>query len=278
MKSSNSSQQYPSSQTERIDELERYYTPIEILDDWNRRVFWLSAVLSIAVFFKNSIPWKSLQDLLEISFVVLVIVHLFLSLYIRFHLFPIAQRKRRRQLLSDSFGVPLISETTQKYYNNEFPPSVARLGASVLENTLFAKNICSQMATRERIKILGYFIVWVLAIFWRSTNLGLLVIITQTLFSSEIIENWIRIELLRQETEKFYEELYSEFLHKVDLSSPNGIASILDTFASYEAAKSMTGIRQLRSIFQAINPDLSKEWDKTRNKLGMDNIKHAEKS
>jgi len=264
-------QQSPNSQTERIDELERYYKPIEQIDDINAWLFWVSAILSIAVFFKGLLPWKALQDALEISFILLVILHLILSLYVRYHLLPIAERKRRRQLLSDSFAVPLITEITQKYYNNEISPSVARLGASILENTLFSKTITSKMAAKERTKILIYFLVWALALFWRTTNLGLLVVITQTIFSTEIVEGWIRIEVLRNETEKFYEELYNKFLHKVDLTSSDGIASILDLFASYEATKSMTAIRQLRSIFMSINPELSQEWDITRDRLGITN-------
>lgn len=278
MNSKNSSLKSTNTQTERVDELEHYYKPIERIDDLNAWLFWASAILSVAVFFKGLLPWKALQDVIEISFIVLVVFHLVLSLFVRYHLLPIAERKRRRQLLSDSFAVPLISETTQKYYNNEISPSVARLGANVLENSLFAKSITSQMASRERAKILTYILVWVSALYWRTTDLGLLVVITQTIFSSEIIEGWIRIEVLRSEAEKFYEELYNKFLHKVDLSNSDGVASILDLFASYEATKSMTAIRQLRSIFMSVNPELSKEWDVTRERLGITNQNRKKKN
>jgi hypothetical protein len=254
----------------RIDELEKYYKPIETIDEWNNRIFWISAILSIVVFFKTQIPWSVLQDLPETLFIATAIIHLVLSVYVRFYLFPVAEHKRRRQLLSDSFAVPLITETTQKYYNNDITPSVARLGANVLENTLFAKNLTDKMAVKERLKVFSYFLVWILALVWRSTNLGLLVIVTQTLFSSEIIENWIRLELLYRETENIYNELYNKFLHKTNLSSSDGIASVLDAFATYESIKSMTGVRQLRSIFVTVNPELSKEWDKIREKLEID--------
>jgi hypothetical protein len=269
MNSENYSPQSNEASLERIDELEKYYKPIENIDASNNWVFWLSAILSIAVFFKNQIPWSTLQDLPETLFITAVIIHLTLSLYTRFYLFPFAERKRRRQLLSDSFAVPLITEITQKYYNNEISPSIARLGANLLENTLFAKNISLKMVQSERIKIFVYFLIWILAVYWRSTNLGLLVIITQTIFSSQLIENWIRLELLAKETDKLYDDLYNKFLHKTDLSSSDGIASVLDAFATYESVKSMTGIRQLRSIFLNVNPDLSKEWDMIRTKLGI---------
>lgn len=278
MNSKDSSQTLTNNQVERVDELERYYKPIETIDDLNAWLFWGSAILSVAVFFKGLLTWKVLQDIIEISFILLVIVHLILSLYVRYHLLPVAERKRRRQLLSDSFGVPLITETTQKYYNNEITPSISRLGANVLENTLFAKNITARMAIRERIKILVYFLIWAFAMYWRMTEIGLLVVITQTIFSSEIIEGWLRVEVLRSEVEKFYEELYNKFLHKVDLNSSDAIASILDLFASYEATKSMTAIRQLRSIFLSVNPELSKEWDATRVKLGITNPTRKKKS
>lgn len=277
MNSKNSSPRSPKNQVERVDELERYYKPIEQIDDLNAWLFWASAILSIAVFFKDFLPWKALHNVLEISFILIVMVHLVLSLYVRYHLLPIAERKRRQQLLSDSFAVPLITETTQRYYNNEISPSISRLGANVLENTLFAKNIVAKMAIRERIKIFIYFLIWASALYWRTTDLGLLVIITQTIFSSEIIEGWLRVEVLRSDVEKFYEELYNKFLHKVDLSKSDGIASILDLFASYEATKSMTAIRQLRSIFLSGNPELSREWDVTRERLGISSLHSATK-
>lgn len=270
MTSKNYSRHYTNNcEKERNDELERYYKPVESLDKINTWIFWLTAVLSITVFFKSRFPWNFLQDLVEVLFVVFVVVHLAFSIYIRYNLLSIAERKRRQQLLSDSFAVPLISETTQKYYNNEFTPSLVRLGANVLENALFTKNNCSKMAARERGKILVFYVIWILAILYRSSDLGLLGIITQALFSSEIVENWIRIEVLRHETEIIYDELYNLFLHKIDFTSPDGIASILDQFASYEATKSMTGVMQSRSIFLATNSELSREWDKIRKDLSI---------
>jgi len=97
----------------------------------------------------------------------------------------------------------------------------------------------------------------------------LLVIITQTLFSSEIVENWIRIEVLSHQTAKIYDEIYNLFLLKVDFDSTDGIASILEKFASYEANKSRTSVILSRSIFLDTNSALSQEWDLIRRKLGI---------
>lgn len=258
--------------TERIDNVEKYYKPIERIEKLDSITFWVSAVLSIVVLHEDKIPWVQLQRIPSILFVVLVIVHLVLSLYLQFYLMPTAERIRRRQLLSDAFGVPLTSERTKNYYNNSLMPSMAKLGANVFENSLFAKTTCTKMVDRERVKVLLYFLTWVIAATWRSTDLGLLVIITQTLFSSEIIEKWLRLEILRHSNESIYNEFYSDFLHNLDFDSPKGIASTLDKFASYESVKAMTRIKQSSSIFKDINPSTSIEWASLCEQLGMDSI------
>ena len=255
-------------QAERIDELDRYYTPVGQLDDWISRIYWVSAFFSIAVLYKNQIPWPQVQWVPEFLFALSVILHVILSAYLRLNLFPLAESKRRQQLLSDSFGVPLISEKTQKYYNNDLSPSLTRLGANILENALFAKTITAKMLDGERKIILIYFTIWIFL--WRGAELGLVVAFTQFLFSSEIVGKWLRLELLRRENEKYYDELYHEFLHKIDLTDPILVASILDKFAAYEVAKGMTGVRLSKTIFSALNSQISAEWDSVRKKLGID--------
>lgn len=255
---------------ERVDGIDRYYQPIERFDKWTTRLFWLSAGLSVAVLYADLISWKPLEALATLAFVASVVAHLALTIYLRFHLIPTAEGKRRKQLLSDSFGVPLTPEQTKLYYNNKLAPSLKRLGANVLENSLFAKTICGKMAVRERIKILFYFSCWLLAVFWRGTPLDLLVVITQTVFSGEIIAKLVSLELLRHRNEDLFEELYHEFLHKIDFSSQTGTACVLDAFASYEAAKAAASLKQSTSIFNEHNRQISKEWDQIRIQLGID--------
>lgn len=202
-------------------------------------------------------------------FSLIVILHLVLSLYNRFHLVPEAEAKRRKQLLSDSFDIPLTPEQTKAYYNNPLAPSIQRLGANILENTFFAKSVCGKMAVRERFKVLLYFSAWLLAAFWRNTPLGLLIVVTQTVFSGEIIARLISVEVLRHRNEDLYEELYHEFLHKIDFQSGTGTACILDAFAAYEAAKASAAIKQSTKIFKELNPILTAEWDSICNRLKM---------
>jgi len=248
--------------SERIDEVEKYYKPIKKLDELNNILFWVSVILSLAVFYENRITLLGWHEWSSVLFIVVVAVHLLLSLFLEFYLMPQADGKRRKQLLSNSFNIPLVPEKTQGYYNNPLAPSIARLGANLLENLLFTKSISSRMASKERIKVLIYFVIWIFALSWRSTELGLAVIITQTLFSSEILALWIRIELLRHQSEILYNELYNSFLHKINFENPDGVAAAIDSLVAYETAKAMTRVRLSSSIFNELNPTLSVEWNK----------------
>lgn len=255
---------------ERIDQLEKHYAPIERCEKWVGHLFWVCAALSVGVPYSSLLPFEWLQHLLRIVFVLSVVTHFVLSYYSSIYLIPSAERQRRKQLLSNAFNVPLIPETTKGYYNNKLAPSFARLAACVLENAFFAKNVCHEMAKRERIRVFMYALIWLAAISCRSTDFGLVLSLTQVLFSGEILIRWIKIELLRLRNENIYSNLYSHFLNRISPDAPPVLASILDSFASYEAAKAAASIKQSSKIFHHLNPKLSDEWEDIRRTLQID--------
>ena len=258
--------------SDRIDQLDKYYSPIDSCDKWAGRFFWACAVLSVGVPYSDKIPVEWLQQLPGIIFILAVLAHSVLSHYSSFFLIPAAETVRQKQLLSNAFDVPLTPEKTKGYYNNELAPSFARLGACILENSFFGKNVCYEMAKKERIKVFLYFLLWIAAISCRSTDLGLVLTLTQVLFSGDILFHWIKLELLRSRNDNIYGQLYSHFLNRVSPTQNPGIAGILHSFASYESAKASASIRQSSEIFYRLNPRLSAEWDEIREQLGIDEL------
>jgi|GEM_PF-451817 len=258
--------------TERIDQIEKYYSPIEKCEKWASWFFWICAILSIIVPYSDKISSIWLKQIPSIAFILAVLIHSTLSAYSGFFLIPTAETLRRKQLLSNSFDVPLTPETTQGYYNNELAPSIARLGACVLENSFFGKNVCLEMAKIERGKMFVYFLLWITAITLRSTDLNLVLTLTQVLFSGNILFHWIKLEILRSQNENVYEQLYSHFLNRVSSNHNPGIACILHSFASYESAKASAAIKQSSKIFNRLNPRLSAEWEEIRNQLGIEEL------
>lgn len=188
----------------------------------------------------------------------------------RFYLVPKAERMRRKQMLSDAFGTPISHDKTSLYYNNDYTPSVQRLGANTMENSLFSKEIASEMLCEKRLFTGGYAVLWILAFSLRHNNLEILTWITQILFSGEIVAQWLNLEILRIRHDRIYERLHHHFLHEIGGDSPKAIATVLDAFVAYESAKSSAGLLLSSKVFEKLNPSLTKKWCQIRQELNMD--------
>ncbi|MBE9006662.1 hypothetical protein IQ259_16710 [Fortiea sp. LEGE XX443] len=255
--------------TQKLDEVSQYYAPIKKLETISMVLFWSNAALSLAIPYSVSIIGKAGTGIFQVFFLVLVLIYFSISQVSSLYLVPRAELMRRKQLLSDSFGVPLSQDHTSLYYNNSFSPSVQRLGANTMENALFSKEIASRMLGRKRIIIFGYLLAWLFAFFLRHDHLELLAWITQLVFSGEIIAEWLKLEILRFRYERTYDDLYSHFLHKIGQDSSHATANVLNSFVNYEAAKSSAGILLSTDDFEKLNPTLSKRWEKICQELDM---------
>jgi hypothetical protein len=256
-------------ETGRIDEVSQYYAPIAKLGAISAVLFWSIAILSFSTPYSISFFGKAVADIIQAFFLVLVLSYFSISQVSSLYLVPRAELMRRKQMLSNSFGVPLSHDHTYLYYNNSFTPSVQRLGANTMENSLFSKEIASRMLARKRVIIFGYLLTWLIAFSLRHDNLELLTWITQLVFSGEILSEWLKLEILRFRHERTYDEMYSHFLHKLGQDSPCATANVLNTFATYEAAKSTAGILLSTNDFQKLNPVLSKRWKQICEELDM---------
>lgn len=253
--------------TTRVDEVEPHYKPARILDSTCTVLFWLNVGLSIATLYSEDVAVASADRWIPIFFTLFVVVHFILEQMRSHYVLPDAEHIRRKQLLSDSLGVPLTAEKTTNYYNNAFPPSLSRLAASLLENSFFGKAITGEMALRERIKVFAYAAVWLIALLDRGTPLAITTILTQALFSGEIFSRWLRIEILRSRYARVYDCLHSHFLNRVGEHGPAARATILDAFAMYECAKAAASINQSPRIFQRLNESLTKKWERISEQL-----------
>ncbi len=176
---------------------------------------------------------------------------------------------RRKQVLSDAFGTPLTHDKTSLYYNNEYSPSVQRLGANTMENAFFSKEITARMLWKNRFITGGYLVTWLLAFALRHNNLEGLTWITQLVFSAEIVALWLNLEVLRFRYEHVYDQLHAHFLHEIGEDSHRAIATVLASFVDYESAKSSAGILLSTKVFNKLNPSLSEKWKQIRRDLKM---------
>lgn len=252
----------------RIDEVSEHFEPAKNVEVAGKFLFWIIAVLSLYMPYTSSLE-ASLKSYLQAVFIVFVTLHFMISQLNRFYLIPKAERIRRQHFLSNAFGTPLTHEQSSLYYNNDYSPSIKRLGANTMENTLFSKETTNKMLFRSRFIVGTYLCCWLLAFALRHNNLETLTGITQILFSGEIVAQWINLEVLRFRCERAYDQLHSHFFHELDGESPKAVATILDAFVAYESAKASAGILLSSKVFFKINPSLTEKWERIRKELKM---------
>jgi hypothetical protein len=194
---------------ERFDSLDKYYKPIEKLKLFSNALFLTNVLLSIIVFFieKHLI----VKNIILGVYIITTILYFIIDNYLSIFLIPKVEEKRRLHLLTNSFGIPLDNEKTNKYYNNSLEPSFLKLGANILENSFFSKRVTSELLAIERIKILIYAVIWTVYLLVRTNDLEFISIISQTLFASTIVPSWLRLEVLQKQNEKIYSRLYDFF-------------------------------------------------------------------
>ena len=253
--------------TERLDEVARRYTATRRLDVASQILFYLAAFMSLLNLHLETLP--QLAEFVPVLFIVLVICYAAASSINSMILIPSAENHRRKQLLSDGLGVPLTHHQTRQYYNNGFHPSVERLGANIMENAHFGSNVSARMLLTERIKVGGYLLLWIFALVSRSTDLSWLLVLTQLLFSGEILLKWIRMELFCLRTKRVFQSMYTLFLSAKRSNTAPNHAGILDEFADYETAKAAASFNHSQRIFQDLNSKLSHEWDRIRATIGV---------
>ena len=243
---------------------DRYFRPLSRADACDVGLFYLSAALSIAIIFVDKTKMPNIYSMTQIAFAVSV-VSLFISgLSIKLYFFPRAQVRRYQDFLAHAYGQSLSHMQTEAYYNNASPSVSGRIAAQVLESSFFSLDTLSRMVAFERIRTAIYALIWVVAILNRTTDLAVIGVAAQIIFSEQIISRWVRTEWSRRECEKTYDDLFRLFQSKgaLDIHS-------LELLGRYEIGKATAAISLSSSIFERNRLRMNKEWEGVRKTLGI---------
>lgn len=248
---------------------DKFYKPLQTVEAVGGWLFWVVATLSIATLLVDKGAYPAIADYVQIAFIVAVFLFFVQGLAQKLYLFPRAEDERRRELLSNSFNVPLSHEATVEYYNNDQTNPLKRLAASVMESSFFTKEIMRKMLRTERAKTLGYAAVYFVALSNRSTDLGVAAVVAQLVFSEDILMRWLRMEWLRMRSEQVFANMTRFFNAKHSFAKPQGQSETLDHFSFYETTKSTAGILLSSTIFDKNNSKLTSEWETIRGRHGV---------
>jgi hypothetical protein len=97
-------------------------------------------------------------------------------------------------------------------------------------------------------------------VFFRNTDLVIIPIAAQAVFSEQLLSRWLRLEWLSHRCGTIYTRLYDLFQAPPAARIRN--ARIVDALTAYETSKASAGIALSSPIFHRLNPRLSNEWKK----------------
>jgi hypothetical protein len=112
-------------------------------------------------------------------------------------------------------------------------------------------------------------ILYGISVFNRTTELELLSVAAQAIFSQDIVARWLRMEWLRMRSEQVFNNSNRLFTSNLSFSQPTAQSQAIDLFSFYETTKSAAAILLSSSIFHKHNPQLTAEWDNIRSRLGI---------
>jgi hypothetical protein len=250
---------------QKIDPIgDRYFQPLAVADATADALFYISAALSLLVPLIEQQAHPQLYAIAQTAFALSVIALFALSLAVRVYFSPRAQVRRYQDFLAHAFGRPLAAQQTSGYYNNAATTASRRIAAQVLENSFYSHDTVSQMAKVERIKIAVYAALYVLVILNRSTDLATISVAAQIVFSEQVASRWLRLEWLRRECERTYDDVYRQFQTKGQMD-----AFSIEALGRYEIAKATAAISLSSRIFQSSAERADAEWAKIRASLGL---------
>lgn len=252
----------------RIDPISaKYFAPLEKAEKASERLFYVTALVSLAVLFIDKATNPNTYTLLQVVFGLLVVAGVVLSLATKLYWAPRGAEKRISDFVSSAFVVNLTADRTQQYYNNAAIEPIRRAAFQLLENCFFTKEIARLMCTRRRMVVGAYAFLLIAIFVYRDIEIDFVLIAIQVIFSEEIASSIIRLEWLRAKTERVFDEMFRQ-LSASDSASPAFAACVIEHLVIYETAKATSNVTTSSELFYANNARLSAEWDAIRASLG----------
>lgn len=244
-----------------------YYSRVASADKASDLLFYIGAVLSLAVLFIEKDVHPEAYRLVNFLFALAVLGLFVLGAVLRLYLTPRAEHKRRLDFFSSALGIKLTHEISVKYYNNAETDPIRRTAAQLLENLHFTKEITLMMLRWERTKVAAYSAIWIGCLLWQRSDLGLVVAISQAIFSEQVLARYLRMEWLRATCERLYDETYQSFASHGDADAFRALT--LNAVVAYEAAKAIAATPLTSVIFHRENARLSADWERIKQSLAL---------
>ena len=220
-------------------------------------LFYLSIVLSFTLCFKYI-------EIICITLIILHLAHFIIGITNDLFLFNKAEYERRKTNLANAFNTNLTEKKTKNYYNNKEKHTIKKYFVNTFESVFFTKNNLNKGLLWESLKTLIEIVIWLIIIL-NVSDKNIVLSITQTIFSAEILESYIKYLYYLSKANRIYDDFYCNLITKSYLEE--SIPVLLNCCIDYECLKASTHILLSKKIFDNNNSTWSNEWNIQKKKI-----------
>lgn len=242
------------------DDVKVLYSKSTILNECCQILFWTNCIFSILSLWCDGIL-NSVSVLVQILTSILYVILMSID---DGHYWYMAESARRKDNLQVGLGINLSDLETDGYYNNQLEPSIIKYAMNTFESNFFSKEIAAKMLVKSLTKaIVAVFLL--ISIDWFNTNQEIILVITQSVLSTYIVEETIMLAFYKSKLEKLYDLIYAEFI-TIGITKKSQQNLLLYYVVEYESIKSYYKVRISYYIFNKYNGQLSQKWDDIKTK------------
>lgn len=245
-----------------VNQLYMWSSRIERIMKW---IFWINVIGSVAsCIFKRD----NVVDILFIIQILVSILYVMLSILDDNFFWYNAERVRRQNDIENGFGIDITEYKTEEYYNNNLPNNVTKFSVNAFESIMFSKTTAGRMIWREGIRTIIAVIVFI------CTCLGykgydIVLIISQTVFSTYFIEEFVTLVVYKSRLEKLYDAFYKELI-TIGVKNEEQRNLLLAYSIEYETIKAHYKVRLSEKEFWKHNVETSLKWEQVLKKIKID--------
>lgn len=241
-----------------INEVNKDYNICEKANNLISILYFIIVVISIILLFTS-------KQFLEIILIMIHIFYFIISTLNDIILFNYAEEERLKTSISNAYNIKLTSKQTKKFYNNdEIKYGLKKLGLNSFESVFHTNKNCKEMLKYKTFSATFYFIIW-LSIILIFKEKNLILCITQTIFSSELMYSYFKFLYFNYKISKIYESFYNVYSNNKYSSKLDGI--IIENYVEYESVKRYSHILLSNKIFTKNQEKWAIEWNELKSKL-----------
>jgi hypothetical protein len=242
---------------EYINDVNDDYKWCNIINTISFLLFCISVIISLILCYKyNELLCKFLIVLHVAYFIIVVINNVFL--------FNRAENERRKTNLQNAFESNLTEKRTKNFYTNDEFHSIKKFFVNEFESVYYTKNNLNKNILFNTIKALIEIIIWIIIVI-NTNDKNIILSVTQTIFSTEILESYVKYLYYISKSNRIYDDFYRSLITKK--YSNDDVALLLSYCFQYECLKASTQIMLSDKTFKNNNSIWSSGWKRIKQKI-----------